>query len=322
MKIVRQNYQNNRIIFNKTKKELKKIIKVDSIINHVGSTCIPNIYGKNIIDILIGVISIEDLNIASQNLIDAGYFKGKNSTKKYQFLASRKEETISGDIHLHLVVLNTPRYNNFLLLKNYLINNPKIAKEYSDYKKILSNKDHLNRKEYRKTKSIYVSRMISDARKYYLKNYPKSLIFIRHGENINDSKLNNNLLPLSPKGIKQALKAKNKLNNDFDLIISSPSLRACQTAEIIGNGNKYITDIRLLEKGYGNKLQNGKEKIVDAIERLQIFLDDIKKYSNKRILIVTHGSLINLVKNIIEEKNIKRKHIGNCYLIKYNISKE
>ena len=34
----------------------------------------------------------------------------------YQFFASRKEETKSGDIHIHLVVKNTDRYKEFIIL--------------------------------------------------------------------------------------------------------------------------------------------------------------------------------------------------------------
>ena len=322
VKIVRQNYRCNRVIFNRVKKELESFIKVDCIISHVGSTIIPNISGKNIIDILIGVMNTNDLTIVTNTLIKNGYYLGKETNKNYQFLASRKEETREGDIHLHVTIINSAKYNNFLLLKNYLLNNPNIAKDYSNHKKILANKYQLNRKEYRKIKSDYVSKMITDARKYYLTNFPKSLIFIRHAENIVDDKLSNNRLPLSKKGIIEATSARDKLSNSFDLIISSPAKRACQTAEIIGNNMNYVTDKRLLEKGYGNKLQDGKESDIDAVIRIHSFLDDLKKYPNKRILIVTHGSLLNLIRNVMEEKNIKRNHIGNCYISKYENIKE
>ena len=318
VKIVRQNYRNNHIKFNNIKKELIKILGKEIIISHVGSTAIPNISGKNIIDILIGIENEDLIPEITNILINNGYYPGKDKSKKYRFFASRKEETQSGDIHLHVAIVNTKRYNDFLLLKNYLLNNPNIAKEYSDYKKILVN-NNLARNKYRNTKKEYVTKMINDARDYYINNYPKELIFIRHAENVFDNKIKNDNLPLSKKGIKQAYKAKEKLNKSFDIIISSPSKRSQQTAEIIGDKMKYSIDSRLYEKGYGNKNHDGKESYIATVERINSFLDDIKKYKNKRILIVTHGSLINLIKNIIEEKNIKRKHINNCYIIKYKI---
>ena len=320
VKIVRQNYRSNQNLFNKTKTKLKNIIKVDCIVSSVGSTAIPNISGKNIIDILIGVLNTTDLITACNNLVNNGYYLGKDKGKKYQFLASRKEETTEGDIHLHVAVINTKRYNDFLLLKNYLLNNPTVANNYSNYKKELAKK--VDRKDYRKIKSDYVSNLIIEARKYYLANFPKKLIFLRHGENVTNNKLSNNLLPLSKKGRKKANIIKDKLNNDFDIIISSPSLRTKETAKIVGNNSNFIIDKRLLEKGYGNKQQDGNETTMEAYERLIGFLDDLKEYKNKKVLIVTHGSLLNLAKNIMEEKNIKRNHIGFCYYIEYLINKE
>ena len=320
VKIVRQNYRCNHIIFNKIKNELKKIIHVDYIINHVGSTAIPNMSGKNIIDILIGVLNQDDLMATCHDLTSNGYYLGREKRKKYQFLASRKEETLPGDIHIHVAVINTKIYNDFLLLKNYLLNNSFVANNYSNYKLELAKK--LNRKDYRRIKSNYVNNLIIDARKYYLNNYPSKIILLRHGKNIIDSKLNNNQLPLSDKGKMEAYKIKNKLNNNFDIIISSPSLRTKETAKIVGNNHDYIIDNRLLEKGYGNKKQDGKETTIDSYNRLISFLDDLKKYKNKRVLIVTHGSLLNLARNIIEERNIKRNHIGNCYMIEYINNKE
>jgi probable phosphoglycerate mutase len=65
------------------------------------------------------------------------------------------------------------------------------------------------------------------------------LVFIRHGQSEkNILKIKSSAKdkhPLTEKGKVQAQNAAKKLsaNNDFDLIISSPVLRARQTAEII-----------------------------------------------------------------------------------------
>ena len=218
VEIIEQNYHENKVKFKKIKKELLKILDNKCIINHIGSTAIPNIIGKNIIDILIGVCSLQELENVKSILLNNGFYEGNSSTKRYCFLASTKEETKSGDIHLHIAIINEKRYNNFLYLKDYLLDNPKVCEEYANVKKNILLKYGNDRKKYRKIKSNYVKKIITEARKYHMSNFPKTLILIRHGENINDSKLNNNDLPLSDNGKKQALNVKKKLTNSFNIL--------------------------------------------------------------------------------------------------------
>lgn len=317
VEIIKQNYHENVVKFKKIKKELLKILDNKCIINHVGSTAIPRMSGKNIIDILIGVCSLRELETVSNILLNNGYYIGNSSTRRYYFLASTKEETKSGDVHLHIAIINEKRYNNFLYLRDYLLDNPSVCREYVKVKRDILLKYGNDRKKYRKIKSNYVKELIINARKYRMSNLPKTLILIRHGENINNPELENNNLPLSDNGKNQALNVKKKLSNSFDVIISSPSLRCKETANLINSDVSYIIDERLLEKGYGNKKHDGNESVFEATIRFTEFLNDLKKYRNQKVLVITHGGLIRLAENIIEEKNIKRKHIDNCDFVKY-----
>jgi len=166
VRIVKQNFDKNKEIYQKIKNQLECEIDEDIIINHVGSTAIPNIYGKNIIDILIGVENLDCFEKVAKRLTIIGYFpSNKSKTEEYQFFASRKEETVSGDIHIHLVKLYTDRYNDFILLKKYLLNNPLVAKEYSNYKKEILKLKGKDREIYKKEKSDFVSNLIKQARK-------------------------------------------------------------------------------------------------------------------------------------------------------------
>ena len=144
------------------------------------------------------------------------------------------------------------------------------------------------------------------------------LVFVRHGENIINSAISNNFLPLTELGIKQAEEVKKIIGDNFDVVISSISIRCIMTAKIIMNGEDPIKDIRLLERGWGNKEQDGRETDEQAKERLLIFLKDIsKRYHQKRVVIVTHGALMRLAQDIIENNCIKREHINNCDIIEY-----
>ena len=162
VELINQDYEHNKALYYNLERELQSKLG-NVIIDHVGSTAIPHIFGKNIIDILIGVNS-EDFDRVRAILIDMGYCPSERSrTDIYQFFASTIDETKSGDTHIHLVELGTDRYNEFIVLRDYLLDNPSEAIAYSNHKKeILS--ANLSRQEYREIKSKYVSALIDRAK--------------------------------------------------------------------------------------------------------------------------------------------------------------
>ena len=164
VKLEKQNFDENKQRYFEVKKWLEKGIGNFSIF-HVGSTAIPDMYGKNIIDILIGVDNEKEFEFVSNSLVRLGFnTSAKSKEKDYQFFASKKEETSSGDIHIHLAIKGTLRYSDFLVLKKYLLENKDEAKKYSDKKLELINNGIEDRKEYKRIKSEYVSELINRAR--------------------------------------------------------------------------------------------------------------------------------------------------------------
>ena len=160
-----QDYRKNKELYFETEKDLRKILGEFVPIDHVGSTAIPGIVGKNIIDILIGAKDEQEFISLRQKLIDVGYFASVNSkTDIYQFFASKQGETGEGDIHLHLVVIDTERYKEFLVLRDYLLATPEEALAYSEHKKELLSQGISDRKLYRATKSKYVTELIARAK--------------------------------------------------------------------------------------------------------------------------------------------------------------
>ncbi len=165
--LVKQNYKENKKMYKRIEHNLRKILPKDVQIEHVGSTAIPSMYGKNIIDVLIGVENNSDFENISNILEDNNYIPSeKSKTDTYQFFASTSNETESGDTHIHLVIKNTQRFNDFIILRNYLLNDKKEAKNYSDLKRKLIKDGVTDRKEYKKKKSEYVSNLLDRARKF------------------------------------------------------------------------------------------------------------------------------------------------------------
>ena len=168
VELVKQDYTKNKQMYTTVKSVLESKLSSSVVISHVGSTAIPSIiYGKNIIDVLVGVVdSTEFLN--AYNIISSlGYIPSANSkTDIYQFFASKNHETSNGDTHIHLVIMNTDRYNDFITLRDYLLTFPNEAIAYSDHKVELVSSGITERKVYRATKSLFVESLIDKARKW------------------------------------------------------------------------------------------------------------------------------------------------------------
>lgn len=142
---------------------LYDILGDDVTISHVGSSAL-GISGKNIIDVLIGVPRESDLRIAADRLVKAGYFEGKETGEDRIFLASRPSETRAGDAHLHICVEDSPTYENFLILRDYLLAYPDELVKYENQKRECAMLANGDRQEYRRLKSLYLTQAINRAR--------------------------------------------------------------------------------------------------------------------------------------------------------------
>lgn len=141
------------------------------------------------------------------------------------------------------------------------------------------------------------------------------IYIVRHGQVPQNvlKKYSNEDEDLTEVGVEQALELKNKINNiEYDVIISSPLIRAKHTAEIINVKNKdIIIDKRLEERNPGNlhgkpisftnreeywdfnsKIQYGtSENMKDFFYRIFDFLDDLKHKNYNSVLIVAHSGV-------------------------------
>lgn len=177
------------------------------------------------------------------------------------------------------------------------------------------------------------------------------LYAIRHGKTDWNSKkitMGRIDIPLNEEGIKEAhVPAENLSSCNIDLIICSPLARTRQTADIV-NLNKNVEikyDDRLMERSLGDlegkpyTTDNDKlwdinintsiynvETMSDFKDRVYSFLEDIiKNYSDKDVLLVTHGGVSALINcyfnNTLYDGSISDKFLKNCCLASYDTSK-
>jgi len=149
-------------------KQEKKLIKeqlMDSkvAIEHIGSTAIPDIPAKPIIDIGLGVPDLEQVEGEIELLAELGYqFKGEYGLPgRYYFVkGSSAEETY----HLHMYEVSNPDWQNHLLFRDYLRANWELAREYGRLKLKLWREYRNNREEYTAAKEPFIKEVLEQAK--------------------------------------------------------------------------------------------------------------------------------------------------------------
>ena len=110
--------------FEKEKKILENILKdFDIKIEHVGSTSIPNLSAKPIIDIAIGTKDEQTLFEIADILIKNGYDVLDNYQTKGEILA-RKGPPKCRTHYIHMQLIDSEYWNEFIFFKKYLIEHP------------------------------------------------------------------------------------------------------------------------------------------------------------------------------------------------------
>lgn len=138
----------------------KKLLKKFGRIEHIGSTSIPGLCAKPIIDIAIGVSSLKNKGVAKYKKplaeIDYQYIREK---RPGEFLFIKGPES-NRTHHLHMIELDSPAWNKYISFRDYLINNPDSIKEYADLKTKLATKFAEDRKSYTAGKSKLIEKFI------------------------------------------------------------------------------------------------------------------------------------------------------------------
>ena len=175
------------------------------------------------------------------------------------------------------------------------------------------------------------------------------IYIVRHGQvNHNLYKIYDNIdEDLNENGLNQAKELRKKIeemNLKYDIIITSPLIRAKHTAEIINFKNKeIIMNNRLIERdpknlsgksiydtdreeywNYNTKIQYGNsENIKDFMDRVFEFIDELKnKKEYESVLITAHSGVsraFDAYFNEIQDGKLLKRGLKNCEIKEYII---
>lgn len=140
------------------KEESEKIRNVlgDIIIDthHIGSTAIPGIKAKPVIDILVETKNIEAVDRYNSKMKELGYeAMGEYRIPKRRFFRKGGNNRTH---HIHIFQVGNEEIERHINFKEYLIAHPKKAREYSKLKEKLVNKHSYDVENYINGKSDFI----------------------------------------------------------------------------------------------------------------------------------------------------------------------
>ncbi|OAB38382.1 GrpB family protein [Paenibacillus glacialis] len=145
-------------------------------IEHIGSTAVPGLSAKPLIDMMIGVSDIEGVTETHKELLAAiGYeYVYHSHFPERRFF--RKGLWRAGTHHLHIYKYESDHWHSNLLFRNYLINHREVASEYNDLKLELEERFKTDRVKYTEAKGPFIESTIRKA-KLEIERNPENIIF-------------------------------------------------------------------------------------------------------------------------------------------------
>lgn len=132
-----------------TIKKLKSILGDDAVdIQHIGSTAIPAIKAKPIIDIAVGVTDFEKIMSYNEQLQKEGiFYRGSDVEDQILYVMGDMEKDIRTH-HIHIVKWNGTEWKKYIHFRDYLNDNENMALQYQKVKEELESKYADNRVAY------------------------------------------------------------------------------------------------------------------------------------------------------------------------------
>ena len=132
-------------------------------IQHVGSTAIRHIHAKPIIDLAVGVRSLDDIFPMISRLEEIGViYRNADQPGQLLFVMGDFENEIRTH-HIHVVEIENPAWNNYINFRDYLNGYPEKAKLYDDLKQSLFHQHADNRGIYTAGKQELIAQLLKEA---------------------------------------------------------------------------------------------------------------------------------------------------------------
>jgi GrpB-like predicted nucleotidyltransferase (UPF0157 family) len=126
-------------------------------IQHIGSTSIPGMVAKPILDIAIAVNDFEEARACIAPIEGLGYeYRGELGMPRRHYFVKGDPRTH----HIHMVEINSQDWVNQLLFRDYLTRHPHSAQAYADLKIELAGRFPKDREAYLEAKAPFIQKIL------------------------------------------------------------------------------------------------------------------------------------------------------------------
>ncbi len=139
-------------------------------IEHFGSTAVPGLAAKPIVDLLVEVTDLEATKSEIAPLLEGqGYeyiwrpTRGDDGPPWYAWFIKRDRATGARTHHIHMVEAHFEHWDG-LLFRDYLIQHPETAREYESLKRRLSGEHRHDREAYSNGKAEFIQAITARAK--------------------------------------------------------------------------------------------------------------------------------------------------------------
>ena len=126
-------------------------------LEHIGSTAIPGLVAKPVIDMMAGVENLDASRPAIAALARLGYCYAPYRPESEHWFC--KPSPAFRTHHLHLVPLQSPHWSEAIAFRDYLRSHSQIAAEYGDLKQRLARGYRFDREAYTEAKGPFIARI-------------------------------------------------------------------------------------------------------------------------------------------------------------------
>ncbi|MFW9902963.1 MAG: GrpB family protein [Candidatus Thorarchaeota archaeon] len=126
-------------------------------IQHIGSTSIPNMIAKPIIDIAVAVHDFKEAFKCVEPLENLEYeYKGEFGIPNRHFFVKGNPRIF----HLHMLEISSQEWKNHIDFRDFLTHNPDKAKQYVELKKMLARRFSTDRDAYTEAKASFIENIL------------------------------------------------------------------------------------------------------------------------------------------------------------------
>ena len=129
-------------------------------IQHIGSTSIPGLKAKPIIDIAIKVKSPDEIQICAKILTKVGFINRGDTEGQGGYLLVKEKAPLVRTHHIHIVSSEDPQWKNYLIFRELLREKKDLCKQYLQLKQNLEKRFPFDRKRYTTAKSQFIQKLI------------------------------------------------------------------------------------------------------------------------------------------------------------------